>query len=255
VSTGPYSCVYGSIITDPKFDAVYPNDHHLATWLRLLLQADATYPAPAPIPRSASRASLTALVDARIIDRIGTDHYVIHGMKAERDQRSSRARDAAWARWSGLSSSDAAALRGQSDGNAEHMLVEYSRVEQSRAEQSSPGQDALALLAQGREPALDAYQRIFPSVSANALHFLDDLIGEFGQEAVASAIGYESTKGRDRLLTRVKTNLLLRARDQEQRKVAEYHRPVTPIKVVEPEPDLTPEEIEAQAEEWRASHK
>jgi hypothetical protein len=251
MNTGPFSFVYASIITDPKFGTIYCDDHHLATWLRLLLQADGTYPAPAPIPRSASEASLSALVAAGIIDMVPPDHYQVHGLKAERDRRSSRARDAAWARWSGLSSDDAAALQAQSGGNTEHMLVEHSRVEESRVEQSG----AAALQAQGREPALEAYQRVFINVSANALRFLDDLIAEFGQEPVARAIGQEAIKGRDRLLTRVKTNLLLKARDLEQRKVAEYHRPVKPLQPVKAEPELTPEEIEAQAEEWRARHK
>jgi hypothetical protein len=249
--SGPYSCVYYSIVNDVKFASIYPDDHHLATWLRLLLQADGTYPAPAPIPRSVCEDSLVALVTAGLVDLVAPDHYQIHGMKAERDRRSSRARDAAWARWSGLSSDDAAALQAQSGGNAEHMLVEYSNVEHSKAEQVG----ASALQAQAREPALEAYQRVFINVSANALHFLDDLIGEFGQEAVASAIGQESAKGRDRLLTRVKTNLLLKARDRENRKVEEYHRPVQTLKPAPVEPVLSPAEVEAQAEEWRARHK
>ncbi len=91
----PYVRVYYSIIDDPRFAEVYPNDRNLATWLRLLLGADAMYPAPAALPRSVSSRALHALAqEAGLVERIGRDHYRMHGLKGERDKRSAAARAA-----------------------------------------------------------------------------------------------------------------------------------------------------------------
>ena len=83
----PYSRVYWSIVDDPKFATIYDDDRHLATWLRLLLVADQAHPASAPIPHGVRKVSLTALVDAGLVD-LGTGHrYRIRGLDAERARR------------------------------------------------------------------------------------------------------------------------------------------------------------------------
>jgi len=46
----PYVRVYYSITDDEKFAELYDDDGALASWLRLLITADAMYPAAAPIP-------------------------------------------------------------------------------------------------------------------------------------------------------------------------------------------------------------
>lgn len=88
----PYSRVYWSIVDDPKFLGIYDDDHHMATWLRLLIAADALWPASCPIPGNARKASVAALVEAGLID-LGTGYrFRVHGLDAERGRRRDAAR-------------------------------------------------------------------------------------------------------------------------------------------------------------------
>ena len=50
MAEGPFVKVYQSIVDDPMFTRVFDKPV-LAQWLRMLLLADATYPASAPMPR------------------------------------------------------------------------------------------------------------------------------------------------------------------------------------------------------------
>ena len=109
----PYVRVYYSIIDDPKFEGVYDDDTALATWLRLLLVADGTYPAPAPIPHGTRRRGLDRLVEARIVDLAPGNRFRMHGLASERQRRSLVGKAGADARWG------ADALPTQSDSNAD----------------------------------------------------------------------------------------------------------------------------------------
>jgi hypothetical protein len=82
-----YCRVYYSIQDDPKFEGIREDDHHLATWLRLLMVADAIWPASANLPAAARRASLKALVAAELVDLLPGGRYRIHGLDAERGAR------------------------------------------------------------------------------------------------------------------------------------------------------------------------
>ena len=88
----PYSRVYWSIVDDPKFQHIYDNDAHLATWLRLLMLADGQWPASCPVPASARKASVTALMDAGLIDVATGGRFRVHGLDAERGRRRDAAR-------------------------------------------------------------------------------------------------------------------------------------------------------------------
>lgn len=94
----PYVRVYYRIIDDPRFESVYDDDRLLATWLRLLLTADATYPAPAPIPANVNRRAFGQLVQVGLIEATTAHRYRVHGLTAEREKRSDAARAAANAR-------------------------------------------------------------------------------------------------------------------------------------------------------------
>lgn len=83
----PYSRVYWSIVDDPKFERVFDDDHHLATWLRLLIAADAIWPASPSMPVSARRASVKTLSDVGLVDLQANHRYRIHGLDAERGRR------------------------------------------------------------------------------------------------------------------------------------------------------------------------
>lgn len=82
----PYSRVYWSIVDDPKFVNIYGDDHHLATWLRLLMAADALWPASCPLPVTARKASITALAEAGLIDLLPFG-FKVRGLDAERGRR------------------------------------------------------------------------------------------------------------------------------------------------------------------------
>ncbi len=87
-----------------EFQAIYEDDRTLATWVRLLLQADASWPLRPPLPRSVKARPLAVLVDAGLVSVSG-DTYRIRGLDAERNRRSDAGRIGAVKRW-------------QSDGNA-----------------------------------------------------------------------------------------------------------------------------------------
>lgn len=83
----PYSRVYWSVVDDPKFAAIYDDDKHLSTWLRLLLVADQAHPASANIPLGTRRTSVIALAEAGLIDMGTGSRYRVHGLDAERARR------------------------------------------------------------------------------------------------------------------------------------------------------------------------
>ena len=99
MADNPYTRVYHSIVDDPKFAAIYDDDHRLATWLRLLIVAEQAYPASANIPTGTHRASIAALADCGLIDLGTGSRYRVHGLASERDMRSQSARNAAAVRW------------------------------------------------------------------------------------------------------------------------------------------------------------
>ncbi len=95
----PYVRVYYRVIDDPKFRHVFDDDARLACWLRLLLIADGTYPAPAPIPAGIRRAAFQHLVTVGLVDLEPGHRFRIHGLNNERGTRSERAAEAARERW------------------------------------------------------------------------------------------------------------------------------------------------------------
>jgi hypothetical protein len=116
---GPYARVYHGIVDDPMFERVFDNDHALATWLRMLLIADAMWPTSAPM--TSRNPTVRMLIDCGLIIQRPGNRYSIRGLDAERTRRSDAARNAAAVRW-------------HSGSNAEVMP---SKAEQSKAEQSN----------------------------------------------------------------------------------------------------------------------
>lgn len=111
----PYVRVYYRIIDDPKFAGVFDDDSRLACWLRLLLVADGTWPAPAPIPANVRRGAFQHLVDVGLVDVLPGSRYRIHGMDSERGERRAKAQRAANTRHS---TSSANAVQPQSGSSA-----------------------------------------------------------------------------------------------------------------------------------------
>jgi hypothetical protein len=92
-----YARVYHDLVDDPKFSRVYGNDAALGTWLRMLLVADAMYPISAPLPRSNS--SVRLLIEVGLVEERPGGRYIVHGLEAERERRSTIGRNAVAVRW------------------------------------------------------------------------------------------------------------------------------------------------------------
>lgn len=160
-----YVRVYYSILDDERFVGVYDTPH-LATWLRLLLVADAMWPATAHLPAGERKASVQVLVEKGLVELFDNGRYRIHGLDAERGKRAASAAIGGRARQRSGSERSA---------NAEQplSLAEQSRA---RAEQSigaplsdDDGREDLEawLVVKFRAPTpkqrefLDAYCRVF----------------------------------------------------------------------------------------------
>jgi hypothetical protein len=95
----PYSRVYWRAIDDDRFADVWPDDHALAWWLRLLIAADQSWPASAMLPAGVHRGGLKKLTDAGLVV-VTKGRFRIHGLDSERSKRSRQGKAGAEARWS-----------------------------------------------------------------------------------------------------------------------------------------------------------
>jgi hypothetical protein len=93
----PYSRVYHDAMDDPMFERVWNNDKALATWVRMLVMADAMYPVSAPMTTRNPTVRMLIVVGL-VIERPG-GRYTIRGLEAERERRSAPGRTAAVKRW------------------------------------------------------------------------------------------------------------------------------------------------------------
>lgn len=218
MSERPYSRVYHEIVEDERFREVYGDDAALATWLRLLIIADAAYPTAAPIPRSCKDVPLSRLVDAGLVEMVGEDVFRIHGLVAERERRSKQASEAANTRWHGAD--HAPVMRQHADADATAMLDEPSKDKQRRDEQD----------AREEPDAAVAYHRItgrFPSEPV--LQWLNQMSRDHPEEAVvrtlAAQFAQDHTLGT--LLSRTDSALKLAAHERAKQEERARHAAAT----------------------------
>ena len=194
---GPYSRVYWSIRSDAKFRGVFANDNLLATWLRLLLSADAMWPEPADIPQTCRKVYFHRLVAAEIVDDLGGGQYRIHGLDAERSRRRDSARASAFAK------------RTPSERPANAQLAEYEpSTSRDKAEDTPSASDPVVHYANltGGWPA------------PGAVDWLDDLSGRFGDLEVIKAIGEAArTAKRGQIIGEAKKLLEMQGRELAKR--------------------------------------
>lgn len=88
----PYSRLYWSVFDDERFDTIRGDMRHFGSWSVMLLVADMAYPASAFVPPVVPKASLTALVDAGLIEPQLGGLFRVHGLQAERERRADAAR-------------------------------------------------------------------------------------------------------------------------------------------------------------------
>jgi hypothetical protein len=215
-----YSRVYHEIRDDPKFAAVYSDDHALATWLRLLIAADMAWPASAEFAAGVRRPVVARLAAAGLVDvQANPKMFRMHGLDKERGMRAEAARSAADASWKDRGASTkpgADAMQTHSESNAQ----------QSKAEQQQEKQQSKAQQQQGPTSTDDDddahlqawYQATASPPSTKVLPWLDRLASEHGAQQVAAAIGAEhlADMTRTTLLSRVEMRLTTGGRKAER---------------------------------------
>lgn len=253
MSERPYSRHYHDLIDDTKFAEVFPDDHHYACWSRLLMIADQAWPASAHIPITARKASIQKLADVGLIDLLPDGRFRMHGLQAERERRSSAAAHAATARWGNAPRS--------ADGNADRIAgasdTRMPRKEEKRQEETSTPRASAGDVP--TDPA-DAYWTLTGRYPQDkTLRWIDDLIVAYGQAEVTRRLveAFKADPTVATLLGRV-ADLLKRdaraldlsERNAEKRRVEEHRRPVV---IRRPEPEISDEEAERIAREYRAA--
>lgn len=78
----PHVRIYMSVLDDPKFDTVRDDDAALAWYVRLLMAAHGSHPAPTYLPWMPKRPK-AVLIDAGIIEVVG-NRFTIKGLVKER---------------------------------------------------------------------------------------------------------------------------------------------------------------------------
>lgn len=212
-----YSRVYHSIIDDPKFAGVYDDDRALATWLRLLILADAVWPASASLPRNVSTSALRKLIGVGLVDEVPGHRFRIHGLDTERNRRSEPARKAAAMRW-------------HSEGNP-------GGPPPRNASQAKPSQDETSLAEPSpreERDILDDYYRLtsrFPTSTTK--DWLTRLQAEFGLEPTSRTLArlYTEDPSPRTLLGRLENELRAekhaterKAQEREADRLEEWNR-------------------------------
>lgn len=243
-----YVRVYYSIRSNPKFEGVYGDDAALAAWVRLLIDADAVWPAPASVPKSCKPSSYRKLAEAGILDNLPGHLYRIHGLDAERDKRASHGRNAAAMRWQ--STSNARAMHEQKSSNASPSpspSPSPSNQSESESEHDDPVETYFLLTTRApRGRALDWCKRLADQYGFRAT-----------SDAMADAWGESDEVGT--LLSRTENLLVLAARNAErQERAAELarlraKRERRAVEAQTPPSEMTEEEIAAEIERYRSS--
>jgi hypothetical protein len=251
----PYIRIYFRVRDDSRFEHAYSCDPCWAAYTRLLMDAEAAYPAPASLPRSLKAHAKKMLIEAGIIEFGPHDTFVVHGLTAERDIRSLQAADAAQRRWDKeygrIAPEDATALLTHSDRIADPLLTDQSKEEQNKSEQ---------IRAETSEAVSgpDAYCNVtlrFPQRGSTLYAWCDRLGDEFGADRFETALRcqFRADHSLKTLLSRTEASLSRESDRQERDRLAAARVPLRPVAVLPAEP-ITPEEEERLLAEYKAAH-
>lgn len=197
----PYSRIYWTVVDDPKFATIYDDDHHFATWVRLLMIADQAHPASAHVPQSARPSSVAALARVRLIDLTGA-RYRIHGLDPERARRSDRGRHAADARWNAPRNADA------SDDAVQTHVQPDARRDETRRDEHRQDESSIAREADEPDDALATYWSLMGTYpNGRTKDWVTELANEFGDRRVSAVMGTEAGGDRKGFLGRVRDRL------------------------------------------------
>ena len=177
----PYSRHYWDLVDDPKFVEIYDDDHHYATWSRLLMVADQAWPASAHLPLTARRTSVKKLADVELIDLRPGGRFRIHGLDKERAKRSQKGKDAADARWGNATSNAGSNAQSNASASDDGMpRRDETRKDEKRRDETHT--------AHAPDPA-DVYWTLtgkYPN--DGALSWIDDMSASYGPEPVIKAL-------------------------------------------------------------------
>lgn len=213
MSDRPYSRLYWSVMDDDKFDGIREDMRHFGTWSLLLMVADMAWPAPAFLP-PAPKASVTALVEAGLVDILSGGRYRVHGLDAERGRRSESARAA------GLSSA-----RSRGFGTAvEQPLNDRSNTRSTASQLAEPSRE-LAENEPSQADDRDALDRFYELTGWNPWTLdwrreeLVALQNDYGVPATIAALDAEWSANKDKK-TLTKGAAARLARDTDRAKEA-----------------------------------
>lgn len=196
-----YSRVYHDAVEDPRFAGIWSSDPSLALWVRLLVVADATWPSPAPVPRSAKPRPLAALVESGLVELVAGDNYRIRGLDAERTKRAEAGRIGGLASARSRANDPTVTVQPSLNDRStdRSTIVEPNRVETSRAETSRDEGSAGARhpdgdgTQTGPERAPDA-MRTHPERTADAPHTPRQIVHQWLTDHGASPpVGWVNT--------------------------------------------------------------
>jgi hypothetical protein len=225
---GAYARLYLRLRDDEKFAEVFSDDHHFAAYCRLLMNAEASWPASAHIPFGIRRSSIQKLELVGLVELRPGHLYRIRGLDAERERRTAKASKASNARWN--APSNAPSIATASDAR---MPI------QAEPSKDEPSQDAHT--AGAHDPA-DVYWTLtgrYPS--EKVVGWIDDLASRFGAEPVIRAIAKAHIEDRSTstLMGRVDDTLRsearalsLKAQEAERQRLKE--RRAAPREIVDP---------------------
>lgn len=194
MSAREYVRVYYEIVDDEKFHGLTLEQY--GGWLRLLLIADASWPASGYLPSSnvVPDDVVDELVLRGIVDLAPGGRYRIHGLDKERDYRRRSATRGSDARWSDrMQPSNAAAsapqMRLHTEGRQKPNAVAMpSKDEQSKDEQSTTRAGLLNFTDVCATAWEQATGRTVLASGNWAATYVDDAIRRHGPEKVAAAI-------------------------------------------------------------------
>lgn len=204
----PYSRVYWSVLSDPKFVEVRQDMRLLGSWTVMLIVADMAWPAPAFVPPVVTRSALARLVESGLVD-LDAGMFRIHGLDAERERRKAAATNGA---------PKAPQVGPKRDPDGEQ--AEPSRAETEPSQAQTP-----------REDPAETYWSLtgrFPT--GRALEWIDSLASDYGGAATSEALAraHISDRSSQTLLGRTKDilaadarKLSLRDREVEAARLAE----------------------------------
>lgn len=206
MSDRPYCRIY-YVDLERDYPEVWASDAQLATFVRLLSRAEASWPIEQEVPRSARASIVQRLVDATLVERSGRFSYRIKGMDAERNARSNAARNAAASRWA---------------------MPNQTKPNQTETEPNP----ARGIDVDTDDPAV-TYSRLAGQMpSDRGIKWLDDLSAEYGSDAVSRKLAAVWADGPpNKAISRCQDALKADARkkprpryglDEESKKLAEW---------------------------------